>query len=60
MMNGIPCIILEDGIIWSEKELKQESKKLVMPEDFTEFQQSKESNYFKNALEELKKKFGEK
>lgn len=59
-MDGIPCIILDDGIICSEKMLKRESQKLIMPEYFTEIQQDKENTYYKKALEELKKKFGEK
>ncbi len=60
MIDGIPCIILDDGIIYTEEMLKHESKKLIMPEYFTEFQQSKKSTYYKKVLEELKKKFGEK
>ena len=59
MMDGIPCIILDDGIIWSEETLKKESKKLIMPDYFTEFQEPKETSYYKKVLEELKKKFGE-
>jgi hypothetical protein len=59
MIDGIPCIVLDDGIIWSEKEIRQESRGYVMPENFTEFQQSKEKSHYKKVLEELKKKFGE-
>ena len=59
MIDGIPCIVLDDGIIWSEKEIGQESRGYVIPEDFTEFQQSKERNYYKKVLEELKRKFEE-
>ena len=59
MMDGIPCIVLDDGIIWSEKKIKQESKRFLILKNFTEFQQSKENSYFKKVLEELKKKFGE-
>jgi len=32
MIDGIPCIVLDDGIIWSEKEIRQESRGYVMPE----------------------------
>ena len=46
MMDGIPCIILDEGMIWSEEELKKESKRLIMPEYFTYFQQSKERDYY--------------
>ena len=60
MMDGIPCIILDDGIIWLEENLKSESKKLIMPVYFTDYQQSKEQSYYNKVLEELKKKFGEK
>jgi len=60
MLDGIPCIMLDDGIIWSEMELKKESKRLIMPEYFTEIQESKEKSYYNNVLDEIKKKFGEK
>lgn len=60
MLDGIPCIMLDDGIIWSEAELKKESKRLIMPEYFTEIQESKEKSYYNNVLDEIKKKFGEK
>lgn len=60
MMDGIPCIILDEGMIWSEEELKKESKRLIMPEYFINFQQSKERDYYDKVLEELKKKFGKK
>ena len=60
MMDGIPCIILDEGMIWSEEELKKESKRLIMPEYFTYFQQSKERDYYDKVLEDLKKKFREK
>ena len=60
VMDGIPYIILDDGILWLERDLKSESKKLIMLEYFTDFQQSKEQSYYNKVLEELKKKFGEK
>jgi len=60
IVDGIPCIILEEGIICLEEDLKSESKKLIMPEYFTDFQHSKEQSYYNKVLEELKKKFGEK
>ena len=59
MIDGIPCIVLNDGIIWSEKEKRQESRGDLIPEDFTEYQQSKERSHYKKVLEELKKKFEE-
>lgn len=59
MIDGLPCIVLDDGIIWSEKEIRQESRGFEIPEDFTEYQQSKERIHYKKVLEELKKKFGE-
>ena len=51
-MDGIPCIVVEDGILWSKEILKTESQKLIMPEYFTEYQQDKENTYFKKVLEE--------
>ncbi len=60
IIDGIPCIILDDGIIWIEEDLKSKSNKLIMPEYFTKFQQSKEQSYYDKVLEELKKKFREK
>lgn len=59
-MDGIPCIVLEDGIIWVEENLKQESKRLIVSDYFTEYQQSKENIHYGKVLEELKKKFREK
>ncbi|MFX1374769.1 MAG: hypothetical protein ACFFA0_03050 [Promethearchaeota archaeon] len=59
IMDGIPCIILDDGIIWSEEELKKESKNLIIPNYYTDVQQSKENSYYRKGLEELKKKFRE-
>jgi len=60
MMDGFPCIILEDDIFWLEEDLKIDSKKLIMPEYFTNNQKLKEQSYYSKVLEELKKKFGEK
>ena len=59
MIDGIPCIVLDDDIISSEKEIRQKSGGYVGPEDFTGYQQSKERRYYKNVLEELKRKFRE-
>ena len=59
MIDGIPCIVLDDGIVWSKETLKKESRKLIMPNYFTEVQESKKSSYYKKVLEELKKKFRE-
>jgi len=53
-------MIVDDGIFWSKEIIEQKSKKLIMPERFTEFQQNKENNYYKKVLDELKKKFREK
>jgi len=60
LLDGIPCIILDDGIIWTDEEIKIESKKLIMPDYFTEIQESKENSYYKKVLDEITKKFGEK
>jgi hypothetical protein len=60
MINGIPCIILDDGIIWSQEELRKESKRIIMPDYFTEIQESKENSNYNKVLDEIKKKFGEK
>ena len=60
VIDGIPCMIVDDGIFWSKEIIEQKSKKLIMPERFTEFQQNKETNYYKKVLDELKKKFREK
>jgi len=60
LLDGIPCIILDDGIIWTDEEIKNESKRLIMPEYFTKIQESKEKSYYDKVLDEIKKKFGEK
>ncbi len=60
LLEGIPCIVLDDGIIWIDVEIKRESKKLIVPDYFIEIQESKEKSYFKKVLDEIKKKFGEK
>ncbi len=60
LLDDIPCIMLDDGIIWTDEEIKKESKKLIMPDYFTEIQESKENSYYKKVLDEIKKKFGEK
>ena len=60
IIDGIPSIILDDGIILSTEDLKRESKKLIMPEFFTDIQESKENKYYNKVLEEIKKKFREK
>ena len=57
MIDGIPCIILDNGIIYSREKYTLNSQKSIIPENFTEHQQSKENSYYKNVLEELKKKF---
>ena len=59
IIDGIPSIILDDGIIWSEEMLKKESKNLIMPNYYTDVQESKEKSYYRKVLEELKKKFRE-
>jgi len=60
LLDGIPCIMLDDEIIWTDEEIKKESRKLIMPDYFTKIQESKENNYYKKVLDEIKKKFGEK
>ena len=60
MLDGIPCIILDEGIIWADEEIKKESMKLIMSEYFTKIQESKERIYYYKVLDEIKKKFGEK
>jgi len=60
VIDGIPCMVVDDRVFWSKKMQKYEPKKLVMPGRFTEFQQNKENNYYKNVMDELKKKFREK
>ncbi|MHA2007494.1 MAG: hypothetical protein ACXABO_07185 [Promethearchaeota archaeon] len=59
VIDGIPCIELEDNILCTHEELKKKTKKLTIPSYFTEFQQSKEKTYYHKVLEELKKKFRE-
>jgi len=56
-LDGIPCIILDDGIIWTDEEIKEQSKRLIMPEYFTEIQESKENIFYNKVLDEIKKKF---
>ena len=60
IIDGIPCIILEDNILCTQEELNKKPKKLSISRYFTEFQQSKERAYYGKVLEELKKKFREK
>ena len=60
LVDGIPCIVVEDGIFWSKEMLKTESRKLIMPDYFTLYQQDRENTYYKGVLDELKKRFGEK
>jgi len=60
IIDGLPCIVIEDGIFWSKEMLKKESRKLIMPDYFTIYQQDRENIYYKEVLDELKKKFGEK
>lgn len=60
IMDGIPCIILDNGVVWSEEKIKLESKNLIMPEYFTDIQESKEKSYYSKVLDEIKRKFGEK
>ena len=60
VIDGIPCMIVDDGIFWSKKILKNKSRTLIISERFTEFQQEKEDNYYKKVFDELKKKFREK
>ncbi len=59
-MDGIPCIILDNGVIWSVENIKQESENLIMSEFFTDIQESKEKSYYSKVLDEIKRKFGEK
>jgi len=60
IMDGIPCIILDNGVIWSVEKIKQESENLIMSEYFTDIQDSKEKSYYSKVLDEIKRKFGEK
>lgn len=60
ILDGIPCIMLDEGIIWTDEEIKKESKRLIMPDYYTKIQDSKEKSYYYKVLDEIKKKFGEK
>lgn len=60
IMDGIPCIILDNDVIWSVEKIKQESENLIMSEYFTDIQESKEKSYYSKVLDEIKRKFGEK
>jgi len=60
VIEGIPCIIVEEGIICLREKDIPELKKSIIPKNFTNHQQSKESIYYKKILDELKKKFREK
>ena len=68
LIDGIPCIVVEKGIFYSKVEEERncsktkfnlEPKRKNIPENFTKHQQSKEKNYYKKILDELKKKFRE-
>ncbi len=60
MIDGIPCIILEDRILLVEHACKIEKVKKIFHGDFTDIQKLKSSKYFDDVREELKKKFREK
>ena len=60
VIDGIPCIVLEDRIFRDEEKLKKKPKKLILPGYFTDFQQSKEKAHYSKVLEELKRKFKDK
>lgn len=59
MIDGIPCIFLDEDIFWTDEAIKKESEKVIMPTYFTNIQETKNSSYFNKVLEELKKKFRE-
>ena len=67
IIDGIPCIVLEDATFFTQDntlctqdKLQKKPKKLYGPGCFTNFQQSKERAYYDKVLEELKRKFREK
>ena len=60
VIDGIPCIIVEKGIICSREKNTLELTKSIVPKNFTKHQESKESVYYKKVLGELKKLFREK
>ncbi|HEC37855.1 hypothetical protein LCGC14_1049900 [marine sediment metagenome] len=60
VIDGIPCIIVEKGIIYSREKNTLELTKSIVPKNFTKYQESKESIYYKKVLGELKKLFREK
>lgn len=59
VIDGIPCIVLEDSIFYTQ-EFNEKLKKIYQPGKFTTFQQSKERAHYHKVLEELKRKFREK
>lgn len=59
IVDGIPCIVLEDDDEWEEARKKHRAEELNKP-DFTDFMEEKSRKYYNKIKEELKKKFGEK
>ncbi|MFX1256881.1 MAG: hypothetical protein ACFFAN_03400 [Promethearchaeota archaeon] len=63
-IDGIPCLILPEGVITYKDELKNtlkdQSKNFVIRNDFTDFQKLKEKNHMNDLLRELRRKFKDK
>jgi hypothetical protein len=59
MIDGIPCIVLEDEDEWEEARRKHRAAYSNKP-DFTDFMQEKHRKYYNQIKKELKDKFGEK
>lgn len=59
LIDGIPCIVLEDSVFYTQ-EFNEKPKKMHELGKFTAFQQSKEKAHYHKVLEELKRKFREK
>lgn len=57
MIDGIPCIILSDDPEKHKIEHKTKSERFSMLNDFTRIQRSKENDYMKDLLKDLKEKF---
>ena len=59
IIDGIPCIVLEDRDEWEDARRKHRIAEINKP-NFTDIMDEKNRKYYNQIKEELKKKFGEK
>ena len=59
VVDGIPCIVLEDEDEWEKARRKHKLAELHKP-NFTDIMNEKSRKYYNQIKDDLKKKFGEK